>query len=59
MLNSFFLQTVNNLVHKLVNECKDISKHVPGPDVGFATNDHEDLENNAKESEMIETAMNR
>ena len=31
----------------------------PGPDVGFATNDREDLENNGKESEMIETAMNR
>ena len=36
-----------------------MSKHVPGPDVGIATNDHEDLENDGKESEMIETAINR
>ena len=49
---------VNNLVYKIVNDCKDISKHVPGPDVGIATNDREDLENCDKESEMIETAMN-
>ena len=36
-----------------------MSKDVPGPDVGIATNDHEDLENDGKESEMIETAINR
>ena len=29
-----------------------MSKDVPGPDVGIATNDHEDLENNEKESEL-------
>ena len=52
-------KAVNNLVDKLVNDCKDILKHVPGPDVGIATNDHEDLENDSKESEMIETAINR
>ena len=58
MLNSFFLQTVNNLVDKLVNDCKDTFKHIPGPDVGIATIDHEDIENGNKESEMIKTAMN-
>ena len=42
----------------IVNNSKDISKDLPGPDVGIATNDREDLENGDKESEMIETAMN-
>jgi hypothetical protein len=42
----------------LANDSKDKSKDVPGPDVGIATNDREDLENGDKESEMIETAMN-
>ena len=58
MLNSFFLQTVNNLVDIIVNDCKDTFKHIPGPDVGIATIDHEDIENGNKESEMIKTAMN-
>ena len=58
MLNSFFLQAVNNLQDNIVKDNKDISKDVPGPDVGIATNDREDLENGDKESEMIETAMN-
>ena len=42
----------------IVNDCNDISKAIPGPDVGIATNDRKDLENGDKESEMIETAMN-
>ena len=42
----------------IVNDSKDISKAIPGPDVGIATNDHEDIENSDNESEMIETAMN-
>ena len=58
MLNSFFLQAVNNLLDNIVNNSKDISNNVPGPDVGIATNDHEDIENSDNESEMIETAMN-
>ena len=59
MLNSFFLQAVNNLSDKIVNDSKDISNDVPGPDVGIATNDHEDIENSDNESEMIETAINK
>ena len=43
----------------IVNDCKDISKGLPGPDVGIATNDHEDLNNGDKESAMIETAIKR
>ena len=54
----FFLQAVNNLLDKIVNDSKDISKDLPGPNVGIATNDHEDLKNDDNESEMIETAMN-
>ena len=42
----------------IVNDCKDTIKHIPGPDVGIATIDHEDIENGNKESEMIKTAMN-
>ena len=42
----------------IVNDSKGISKAIPGPDVGIATNDRKDLENGDKESEMIETAMN-
>ena len=34
-------------------------KYIPGPDVSTATNDHEDIENGDKESEIIETSMNR
>ena len=59
MLNSFFLQAVNNLLDNIVNNSKDISNDVPGPDVGIATNDHEDIENSDNESEMIETAINK
>ena len=59
MLNSFFLQAVNNLLDNIVNNSKDISKDLPGPDVGIATNDCEDLENGDKESDQIETAINR
>ena len=44
---------------KLVNDCKDIFSVIPGPDVGIATNDHEDIENSDNESEMIETAINK
>ena len=58
MLNSFFLQAVNNLMDNIVNDCKDISEAIPGPDVGIATNDRKDLENGDKESEMIKTAIN-
>ena len=43
----------------IVNDNKDISKGVPGPDVGIATNDREDLENGDKESEMVKTDINR
>ena len=46
-------------MNNIVNDFKDISKDVPGPDVGVGTNDHEDLENDDKETEMIETAINR
>ena len=42
---------------KLVNDCKDIFSVIPGPDVGIATNDHEDIENSDNESEMIETVL--
>ena len=59
MLNSFFLQAVNNLMDNIVNDSKDISKAIPGPNVGIATNDRKDLENGDKESEMIKTAINR
>ena len=58
MLNSFFLQAVNNLMDNSVNDSKDISKAIPGPDVDIATNDRKDLENGDKESEMIKTAIN-
>ncbi len=53
-----FFKAVNNLVDITVNDCKDTFKHIPGPDVGIATIDHEDIENGNKESEMIKTAMN-
>ena len=59
MLNSFFLQAVNNLMDNSVNDSKDISKAIPGPDVDIATNDRKDLENGDKESEMIKTAIKR
>ena len=36
----------------IVNDCKDTIKHIPGPDVGIATIDHEDIANGNKESEM-------
>ena len=52
----FFLEQVNNLTDEIVNEVKDISKVVPGPDVAIANKDHEDIEN-TRESEMIEAAM--
>ena len=52
----FFLEQVNNLTDEIVNEVKDISKVVPGPDVAIANKDHEDIEN-IIESEMIEAAM--
>ena len=42
---------------KLVDDCKDIFSVIPGPDVGIATNDHEDIENSDNESEMIETVL--
>ena len=58
MLNSFFLEAVNNLTDENVNDCTDIIRVIPGPDVGIATIDHEDIENGNKESEMIKTAMN-
>ena len=57
MLNSFFLEAVNNLTDENVNDCTDIIRVIPGPDVGIATNDHEDIENSDNESEMIETAL--
>ena len=52
----FFLEQVNNLVDKIVNEVNDILKVIPGPDVTIANIDHEDIENGI-ESEMIEAAM--
>ena len=55
-MNFTSLEQVNNLAYKIVNEVKDISKVVPGPDVAIANIDHEDIEN-TRESEMIETAM--
>ena len=51
------IKQVNNLDDKIVNDGKDISKVVPGPDVAIANIDHEDIEN-SRESEMIEAAMN-
>jgi hypothetical protein len=42
----------------IVNDTKDISKDLPGPDVSIAINIHEDIKDNNKESEMIETAIN-
>ena len=46
-------------MHNIVNDFKDISKDVPGPDAGIATIDHEDIENGDNNSEMIETNVKR
>ena len=48
---------VNKLNEKNVNDTDDNYIVLPGPDVKVANNNHEDIENDTKESEMVETAL--
>ena len=58
--NNFALSAIKKQLRvDIVNDCKDISKDVPGPDLGIATIDHEDIENGDNKSEIIEIAINR
>jgi hypothetical protein len=48
---------VNKLNEKNVNDTDDSYIVLPGPDVKVANNNHEDIENDTKESEIVETAL--
>ena len=49
---------VNKLNEKNVNDTDDNYIVLPGPDVKVANNNHEDIEIDTKESEMVKTASN-